>query len=93
MRRTWLIFSQAVTVAQRCLATLHEPFAFEDLTLSVVASIGLALAPVHGRDGASILRAADQAPAAQRGRPEGGAGAFGFPSGIIRSTLERNRED
>ena len=47
---------EALHLADRCLATLHEPFVIEEVTLNVEASIGLALAPVHGRDGDTVLR-------------------------------------
>ncbi len=48
-------------LARRCLAVLHEPFLIEGVTLSIAASIGLALAPQHGADGASVMHAADVA--------------------------------
>jgi len=51
----------AVLLARRGLAALHEPFPVDGVNLSVEASIGLALAPQHGRDGNALLRAADVA--------------------------------
>ncbi len=51
----------ALELARRCLVGLHEPFVVEGVVLSVEASIGLALAPAHGRDGNALMRAADVA--------------------------------
>ena len=51
----------AVALARRCLAAMHEQFVVDEVVLSVEASIGLALAPAHGRDGNALLRAADVA--------------------------------
>jgi diguanylate cyclase (GGDEF)-like protein len=42
----------AHALAERCLVQLHEPFAIEGVTLSIEASIGLALAPQDGDDDA-----------------------------------------
>lgn len=53
--------SQALFFARRFLDELQQPFTIEGLTLSVEASIGIALAPLHGRDGNDLLRAADVA--------------------------------
>ena len=51
----------ALDLARRCLAALHEQFVVDGVALSVEASIGLALAPVHGRDASALVRAADVA--------------------------------
>lgn len=53
--------SEALLLARRCLNELHKPFQVEGLILSVEASIGIALAPLHGRDRNDLLRAADVA--------------------------------
>jgi predicted signal transduction protein with EAL and GGDEF domain len=49
----------AQALAERCLLELHEPFVIEGVTLSIEASIGLALAPQDGDDDGTVLRAAD----------------------------------
>jgi len=51
----------AVQLAGRCLRALHESFPIGGFDLDIEASIGLALAPLHGRDGTALLRAADVA--------------------------------
>ncbi len=51
----------ALVFAARCLARLHQPFTIEGLNVSVEASIGVALAPHHGLDDNTLLRAADVA--------------------------------
>jgi diguanylate cyclase (GGDEF)-like protein len=51
----------AATVAEGLLAALDRPFAVGDLNLEVGASIGVALAPVHGADAAILLQRADVA--------------------------------
>jgi len=51
----------AVLLVRRCLAAMHEAFLVDGVSLSVEASIGLALAPQHGKDGNALLRAADVA--------------------------------
>ena len=53
--------ADALRMARRCLSALHEQFLVQGVSLSVEASIGLALAPVHGQDGGALLRAADVA--------------------------------
>ena len=49
----------AVLLARRCLSAISEAFLVDGVSLSVEASIGLALAPQHGKDGDALLRAAD----------------------------------
>ena len=48
-------------VANRILAKLREPFQINDSTLSVEASIGVAIAPQHGDDYTQLLQHADKA--------------------------------
>ncbi|MBW3668238.1 MAG: bifunctional diguanylate cyclase/phosphodiesterase, partial [Actinobacteria bacterium] len=51
----------AAAVAEELLVALERPFAVGDLNLEVGASIGVALAPVHGTDAATLLQRADVA--------------------------------
>ncbi len=51
----------AIEVVRHIGEALAEPFMVEDHHLSVAASIGIALYPVHGHDGAALLRVADRA--------------------------------
>ena len=51
----------AAKVAEELLAALERPFAVGDLNLEIGASIGVALAPVHGTDAATLLQRADVA--------------------------------
>ena len=53
--------ASAEGLARRCIDALEDAFTIEGLTLHVEASVGLALAPVHGRDGNDLMRAADVA--------------------------------
>jgi diguanylate cyclase (GGDEF)-like protein len=52
---------EAAALGARLLAILSRPFTVEGRTLSVSASIGIALYPQHGRDFAELLRHADSA--------------------------------
>jgi diguanylate cyclase (GGDEF)-like protein len=49
----------AGVVAERILGVVAEPFVLQGLTLEVAASIGIALAPEHGRDVDTLIRHAD----------------------------------
>lgn len=76
-------------VAEQMLALLDAPFALEGAELFVHMSLGAALFPADGRDGASLLRAADSA----MHRAKGSAGAsFMFfdaaMNGAARARLE-----
>jgi diguanylate cyclase (GGDEF)-like protein len=51
----------AVALARSVREELHRPFAYQDLELEVSATIGVAIAPQHGRDGTTLLRRADVA--------------------------------
>jgi diguanylate cyclase (GGDEF)-like protein len=51
----------AVEVADRILEGLAQPILVAEQPLEVGASIGIALYPVHGRDGATLLKHADHA--------------------------------
>jgi diguanylate cyclase (GGDEF)-like protein len=55
-------------VAGAVLNALSEPFCVGDLTLSVEASIGIALAPDHGQDPDTLLQRADVAMYAAKAR-------------------------
>jgi predicted signal transduction protein with EAL and GGDEF domain len=48
-------------LAQRLSATLRQPFRLAEVTLTVGASVGIALAPDHGTDPESLMRHADVA--------------------------------
>ncbi|MDP9497200.1 MAG: EAL domain-containing protein [Actinomycetota bacterium] len=51
----------AVAVGQRVLAALHEPFLVDGVTLHTEGSVGVALAPEHGKTPDALLRSADVA--------------------------------
>jgi diguanylate cyclase (GGDEF)-like protein len=51
----------AAALADEVLAALEQPFVVGDLNLEIGASIGVALAPVHGTDAAMLLQRADVA--------------------------------
>ncbi len=51
----------AIAVARALRDDLRRSFAYQDLDLEVSASIGIAVAPVHGRDASTLLRRADVA--------------------------------
>ena len=53
--------AEARRAADRLLDALAKPFAVAGLTLYVAASIGIAVAPEHGEDTATLLRRADVA--------------------------------
>ena len=61
----------AVSVAERLLAALTEPFSIDGISLTVQASVGIARYPMHGTDANALLRHADvamyQAKATQTG--------------------------
>ncbi len=59
----------AARVADAIRAALDAPLPVDEHLLRVGASVGIVLAPAHGRDGATLLRRADMAmDAAKRGR-------------------------
>jgi diguanylate cyclase (GGDEF)-like protein len=51
----------AVAVAERMLESLREPFALEGREVESCVSIGIAIAPTHGEDAATLLQHADVA--------------------------------
>lgn len=53
--------AEAQQLAVRLQEALHQPFLVHDVTLDVEASIGVAVAPVHGTDIDTLLRCADVA--------------------------------
>ncbi len=60
---------EAMAVARAVLAALEEPARVDDVRLEVGGSIGVALAPLHGREVGALLKAADVAMyAAKSGR-------------------------
>jgi diguanylate cyclase (GGDEF)-like protein/PAS domain S-box-containing protein len=93
--------STALQVAQRVRAALAEPIDVGALSLDVGASIGIALAPKHGRDAATLLRRADLAMYAAKRAGEGialftpaldrdNAERLGL-TGELRAAIERNQ--
>ena len=66
----------AVALAKRLREELHRPFAYQDLELEVSATIGVAVAPGHGRDASTLLRRADVAMYSAKNTPTGVA-AYG----------------
>ena len=63
-------------VGRRLVALLSRPYLIEGAVVSVGASIGLALAPDHGGDPATLIRAADVALYAAKQSGRGGARVF-----------------
>jgi diguanylate cyclase (GGDEF)-like protein len=61
----------ALEVARSVRDELQRSFAYQDLDLEVSASIGIAVAPVHGRDASTLLRRADVAMYAAKGTSVG----------------------
>ncbi len=55
------VAATAMAVAERARERLQEPFLLAEMSLQVVASIGLAVFPDHGRDTSSLLKHADAA--------------------------------
>ena len=51
----------AEMVAQRLVTALMQPFTIDGVRLDVQASVGIALAPDHGRDGPMLMQRADVA--------------------------------
>ncbi len=51
--------AQAAAVAERVTVALELPFELGNATVAIASSIGIAAGPNHGRDGATLLRAAD----------------------------------
>jgi diguanylate cyclase (GGDEF)-like protein/PAS domain S-box-containing protein len=51
----------AVTVAQRCLSALKEPFAIEGQALHITASIGISVSPDASAEAETLLKNADTA--------------------------------
>ncbi len=66
----------AVALARSVREELHRPFAYKDLELEVSATIGVAIAPSHGRDASTLLRRADVAMYAAKNTASGVA-AYG----------------
>jgi diguanylate cyclase (GGDEF)-like protein len=66
----------AVALARSLREDLHRPFAYEDLELEVSATIGVSIAPSHGRDASTLLRRADVAMYAAKNTASGVA-AYG----------------
>jgi diguanylate cyclase (GGDEF)-like protein len=76
---------EAASLGARLLAILGRPFTVDGRTLSVSASIGIALYPADGREFAELLKHAD---AAMYAAKESGRAAFRFfePSLAARAT-------
>jgi len=51
----------ALAVANELIAALREPFQVGELRLAIDASLGAALAPLHGQDASMLMRCADVA--------------------------------
>lgn len=52
---------EAIAVAEGLIAAIEQPIVFDDLSLRLGVSIGVALAPIDGEDASSLLSHADQA--------------------------------
>ncbi len=53
--------ADAVALATRLVDALAEPYREADVSLDLAPAVGIALAPLHGRDAAGLLRRADVA--------------------------------
>jgi diguanylate cyclase (GGDEF)-like protein len=53
--------TRALHLARRLLRTLEQPIVLDDMTVEVAASVGVAIAPAHATDTASLLKRADMA--------------------------------
>lgn len=62
----------AAIVAQKLIDALQEPCRIEDNDLYLTASIGIAIAPLHGRNPQELLRCADLAMYRAKGEGRGG---------------------
>lgn len=60
----------AERIADRCLAILVEPFEFDDLSLEIGASIGIALYPDHANEASRLMQYADVAMYLAKQKPE-----------------------
>ncbi len=70
----------AALVGQRLLALMNLPFAVAHRALYVHLSVGMARFPVHGRDGAALLSAADIA--MHQAKQQAGAAVVAFRPGM-----------
>ena len=51
----------AVTIADKILKTLQEPFEIEGHAINISCSIGIAIFPDHGEDELTLIKNADDA--------------------------------
>lgn len=51
----------AETWAKRMIDEIHRPFELDGITVQIDASVGIALHPLHGADGSTLMRCADVA--------------------------------
>ena len=65
----------AERIAEKVVVTLSQPFRIRDRTVTIGASVGVALFPDHGGDGEKLLAAAD---AAMYVAKEAGRGRYAF---------------
>ncbi|MGH2365943.1 MAG: putative bifunctional diguanylate cyclase/phosphodiesterase [Chloroflexota bacterium] len=63
--------ADATITAEKILRALADPFLVQDESLSVAASVGIALSPRHGSDAETLLRRADVAMYAAKSSREG----------------------
>jgi diguanylate cyclase len=78
---------EAARVAERLIATLHEPIPLSKHTLVITPSIGIAIAPTDGTDAGALLRNADLAMYFCKRRAPGGH-AF-FDASMNEGVLQR----
>jgi diguanylate cyclase (GGDEF)-like protein len=78
-----------VTIADRLLSALSDPFTISGQTVNVGASIGIAMWPDHGRALTDLMRAADVAMYASK---EGGRNQFQFFSSSMAEELAKRVE-
>lgn len=72
--------ASALLTGQRVLALMNAPFAVAHRELYVHLSVGVARFPVHGQDGAALLRAADMA--MHQAKQQAGAAVVAFHPGM-----------
>ena len=80
------VASTALAVAERIHRHLREPFCLAEVSLQVVASIGIAVFPDHGQDPTTLLKHADATMYEAKRRHEG---AVIYDSARDRATVDR----
>jgi diguanylate cyclase (GGDEF)-like protein/PAS domain S-box-containing protein len=80
--------NDAAALAQRIVATVSEPYAFEGQKALVGVSVGIALGPADGSEGGDLLRAADMALYRAKGE---GRGRYAFFTAEMNARMQTRR--